>query len=110
MKIFYLSCLLMVSALSLFLLYGTDMKGRTRIAPPPPPFQGVITGKKWIPAHSSTDFITISQGDGTSTIIPVTSSYPDEWWIYIGERGRKVSKESFQAVEIGKFWDDSEKR
>lgn len=86
-----------------FLMTKTPM-GDRKPQPPPPAFEGLITGKEWVPAHSSTQFITVTHHDGTFSMIPITSSYKDAWLLYIGRRSKEVPKEVFDTVEIGKFW------
>lgn len=64
-------------------------------------FEGVITGKQWIPAHTTTDTTYVVGPNNTMIPIFTTTDVPDKWFIFIHDDRIRVTKEEFVRIEIG---------
>lgn len=76
---------------------------------PPRYFEGVITGKQWIPAHTTTDTTYILGPNNTMIPIVTMTDVPDKWLIYIHDDRIRVSKEEFVRIEIGQSYSNRPK-
>ena len=65
----------------------------------------VVTDKKFIPAHTTTQMITVTSGK-TTTCVPQTIHHPDEWRVYVefttgwGD-GMSTGRDFYDAVDTG---------
>lgn len=72
-------------------------------------FEGVITGKQWIPAHTTTDTTYIPGPNDIMIPIMTTTDVPDRWFIFIYNKRLRVHKEEFVKVEIGQSYSNRPK-
>lgn len=66
--------------------------------------EGIVTGRRWIPEWTETQFMWLPDGNGGLTPFPHFVTHEDEWWIEIGHHWYEVSKSAFDTTSISKFW------
>lgn len=78
--------------------------------------KGVVYDKEFVPAYTETVLIPIVSTNGkttTTTLIPVTNSISEKWYISIQSQGEgeeyqkaryEVSEEIFNQYEVGDFY------
>lgn len=67
------------------------------------PIYGQITAKEWVPAHTSTWYMTTTVGDITM-MTPMTDNIPDYYSLKVAGRVISVKKEVFEKAQIGDMY------
>lgn len=98
MKITLWTSIACVVVLSCFLIFRTG-SGCEYV-----PVQGLVTAKQWVPAHDDMQLMNIYNADGTFTTIPYWVHYDDQYWIHVGHKKCRVSKEDFKKIEVQQYF------
>lgn len=67
------------------------------------PLYGQVTAKEWVPAHTSTWFMTTTVGDIT-VMTPMTDHIPDAYYLKVEGRVIPVKKDFFEKTQIGDMY------
>jgi hypothetical protein len=96
------SFLSLLAALGFFLLIIVVGMGVSKRDAKPSYFEGVITGKQWVPTRDETTYImSYDASTGITNQTPIFTTHPEEWRIFIGSKWVRVPKDEFKKVEIG---------
>lgn len=67
------------------------------------PLYGQVTAKEWLPANTSTWYMTTIVGDIT-VITPMTDHIPDRYQLKVAGRVILVPKDFFEKTQIGDMY------
>jgi hypothetical protein len=94
--------LLMIAAV-MFTYFGLHTKSFKTVPVIEKPIYGQVTAKEWVPAHTSTWFMTTTVGDITM-MTPMTDHIPDLYHLKVAGRVIQVTKEVFEKTQIGDMY------